>query len=233
MKIKGAKPVNKITFKTKDSVLPKTAFKWWEASNDSEMNNQMIATVNYLKESQNYRARQAAIYARLYGNMSLFSFAGSNMSKLDIQTGLPDSKPTFNLIQSAIDTLVARIGQNRPAPTFLTDNSDYKQRNLAKKLNNFIQGELYATDGYKKSVIALRDALVLGVGCLKIYKTSDDKVALERVLPTELFTDPNESIYGNPRQLFQLKLVDRDVLKAISNGKTKIIDDAATAYPDN
>lgn len=233
MKVSKSAPKNTITFKTQDATAIKHAFRWWEAKNDRELTAQLLSSAAYLKESQSYRYRQAAIYARLYGNMSLFSFIGSNMTKMDQMTGLPADRPTFNLIQSAADTLVSRISQNRPAPVFLTDNSDYKERRLAKQLNNFVLGEFYQTKAYDKATIALRDALVEGTGVLKVYETSDAKVGIERVLLTELLTDPNESIYGEPRQIFQLKLVDRDVLMDMAPKYKGIIEAAEQAYPDN
>lgn len=207
--------------------------QWWKLGKSEDMCGALLGTAAFLKESQNYRYRQAALYARLYGNMSLYNFIGSNISKMDQTHGLPTDRPTFNLVQSATDTLVSRISQSRPAPVFLTDNGDYKERNLAKKLNNFILGEFYQTKTYEKSAIILRDALVEGTGCLKVYAGTDNKVCVERVLLTELLIDPNEGIYGDPRQLYQLKLVDRAVLKDSFPGYKTQIEAAAKAYPDN
>lgn len=221
-------------FKTSDTKNQKTQYKWWQAKNDRELCGQLLSTAAFLKESQNSRYRTAAIYARLYGNRSLFNFLGTHMTQTDSMSGLPTDRPTFNLIQSAVDTLVSRISQSRPAPVFLTDNSDYKERNLAKKLNNFIQGEFYASKAYEKAAIVLRDALVEGTGVLKIYETNDNKVGLERKLLTEILVDPNESMYGDPRQIYEIKLMDRAVLMDLMPAKYKdVIKGAETAYPDN
>ena len=233
MKIIGAKPANSVTFKTTDAAQTRQTFKWWSASSKKERGAQVLASAGFLKESQSYRFRQAAIYARLYGNMSLFSFMGSSIAKMDMSHGLPVDRPTFNLVQSSVDTLVSRISQNRPSPVFLTDNGDYRQRNLAKKLNNFILGELYQTKAYEKAAQILRDALVEGTGCLKVLETDDAKVGVERVLLTELLTDANESIYGEPRQLFHIKLVDRDVVEACWPDFKKLSESTGSAYPDN
>lgn len=227
--------------KAKNTVVMKTSAKkearlsqWWNAKNDKELSTQIIETAAFLKEAQSYRSRQAAVYARLYGNMSLFNFMGTTTaSKMDSLQGLPTDRPTFNLIQSAADTLVSRISQSRPAPVFLTDNSDYKERRLAKQLNNFILGEFYQTKAYDKGAIMLRDALVEGSGCLHVYETQDAKVGIERVLLTELFTDHNESIYGEPRQLYRVKLVDRQVLKENFPKFKEAIAIAEAAYPDS
>ena len=41
---------------------------------------------------------------------------------------------------------------------------------------------------------------------------ADNNVTLERILTTEIFADKDDSWYGEPRQLFQFKLCDRNVL---------------------
>ncbi len=232
MKVTGAPPPKSITMRTKAVKDQAQVFQWWKSKKE-DRGAQLLSTAAYLKETQAYRYRQAAIYARLYGNLSLFNFVGSNMTKLDTATGLPSDRPTFNVIQSATDTLVSRISQSRPSPVFLTDNGDYRERNLAKKLNNFILGEFYQTKAYALGEFVLRDALVEGSGVLHVFETTDNKVGLERVLLTELLTDPNESIYGDPRQLYRMKLVDRAVLMESFPKFKEEIKIAAQAYPDN
>jgi hypothetical protein len=233
VKVTPSKAKSSITFKTKDISESSVITPWWEQKESDMAAGFLLTSAAYLKESQAYRYRQAAIYARLYGNQSLYSFAGNNISKMDQTYGLPQERPTFNIIQSAIDTLVSRISQSRPQPVFLTDASDYKQRNLAKKLNQFIQGEFYQTKAYELASIVLRDALVEGTGIVHTYETPDHKVALERVLLTEILIDPNEAMYGDPRQLYRIKLVDREILLAnFPKHKDKILM-AANAYPDN
>jgi hypothetical protein len=233
MKITPVKPKNTVVMKTSDAKAQKTVHQWWKAKNQTERAKQLVDTAAYLKESQNSRFKQAAIYAKLYGNHSLFSFVGSNINKLDGANNLPADRPTFNIIQSASDTLVSRISQNRPTPVFLTDNGDYKERNLAKKLNNFILGEFYQTKAYDKAALILRDACVEGTGCLKVYETADNRVGIDRVLLTELFVDPNEAVYGEPRQLYQLKLVDREVLMDAFPQFRSNIEKAERATVDN
>lgn len=233
MKITPSKAKAKVTFKTKDIDETMVLSPWWLEKDKNKAASLMLSSAAYLKESQQYRYKQAAIYARLYGNQSLYSFAGNNLSKLDQTQGLPQDRPTFNLIQSVTDTLVSRIAQSRPQPVFLTDNGDYKQRNLSKKLNNFIIGEFFHTKAYELGAICLRDALVEGTGVVHVFETYDHRVGLERVLLTELFIDPNEAMYGEPRQLYRLKLVDRDVLLDAFPEHKDMILNAAKSTPDN
>lgn len=233
MKVSPSKPKASITMKTSDKKEALQLSKWWEAKSDDELCQGLLSTAAFLKETQSYRQRQAALYARLYGNMSLFNFIGANTSKMDQLNGLPTDRPTFNIVQSATDTLVSRISQSRPSPVFLTDNSDYKERRLAKQLNNFVQGEFYNAEAYRKGEYILRDALVEGTGILHVYETNDARVGLERVLLTEVYTDPNESIYGDPRQIYRLKLVDRAVLMATCPKFKSTIKEADAAFPDS
>lgn len=234
MKIKNAQgPQSKVTFKTKATSDAQVLAQWWLEDNSDKAASLMLSSAAYLKESQADRYRSAAIYARLYGNHSIYSFAGVNTMKMDQATKLPQERPTFNLIQSAIDTLVSRISQSRPQPVFLTDGADYKQRTLAKKLNGFVGGEFYHTDAYELGSIALRDALVEGTGVLHIYEDQDQRVAMERVLLTEMLIDPNEGMYGKPRQLYRVKLIDRDVLIANFPKYRQQLEIAAKGYPDN
>lgn len=233
MKIKPSKPKTKITFKTKDITNQLTLSKWWLTKDKSKSASEMLTSVQFLKENQNYRYRQTSVFARLYGNQSLFSFAGVNISKMDQTYGLPQERPTFNLVQSCTDTLVSRISQSRPQPIFLTNNGDYKQRTLAKKLNSFIQGEFYQTKAYDIAPQILKDACVVGTGVLHTFETPDSKVGLERVLATELLVDPSEAMYGEPRQLYRVKLVDRNVLIENFPKAKELIELAAKGTPDN
>lgn len=227
-------PKTIIKAKTKMKADPTAMDSWWKTNDPKEVCERLLATAVHLKESSGARYRQAHVFSRLYGNMPMVNNTGTTSMRLDSSQGLPSDRPTFNIVQSACDTLVSRISQRRPTPVFLTDNSDYRERNLAKQLNQFIKGELYQCKAYEKSTIMLRDALVLGDGVIKVYETQDNKVGLERVLPTELLVDATEATYGEPRQLYQIKLVDRGVLMEWVDGKfKKIIEEADKATPEN
>lgn len=222
-----------VVVKTTQSKSPHSAKKWWKAGSKQERALQMVETASFLKEQLQFRYRQASIYSRLYGNLPLLGVAGSNLAKVsNTNSTLPLDRPTMNVVQSCVDTLVSRITQARPRPTFLTDNGNYKQRRLAKDMNTFISGEFYQTDAYDVGRLILRDAAVLGTGCLKVFRDSSNKMAVERVLFTELLVDPNDSLYGDPRQLYQLKLVDRDVLAEMFPECRNAIENAENAYPD-
>jgi len=238
MKIKKAPPpVTRIKMRTKPSTDLSgrgEMFEWWNAETDEQLAKELCGTAAYLKTNQTYRIRQITASIRLYAGLSVYSYAGSSTSKMDRTKTLPDDRPTFNLIRACVDTLHARLSQDEPQPKFLTDNADYKQRHLAQQLNQFVLGEFYQTKAYEKAAKILKDGLLCGPGCLKVYEGEDKKVALDRVLVTDLYVDDNDSINGDPQQLIQLKLMDRDRLLAASPKKAEsIVENTPQSYPDN
>lgn len=207
--------------------------EWWKEQEKNKRALQLCGTAAYLKKNQIYRMRQDACSVRMYAGLSIYSYAGSNVSKMDRTKTLPDDRPTFNLISACVDTLVSRITQAEPQPKFLTDGADYRQRHLAQSLNQFILGEFYQTRAYEKGAMMFRDSLVIGTGILKVYEGDDKKVCIDKVLVTDLLVDENDSINGQPQQLYQLKLMDRAKLISQNPKKESMIEDTPNSYPDN
>lgn len=207
--------------------------EWWKADSDYNLCSQLCGTATYLKMNQTYRIRQIAVAVRMYSGLSVYSYAGSNVSRMDRSKTLPDDRPSFNLIESCTDTLVAKLTQNEPAPKFLTDGADYKQRKLAQELNKFILGEFYHTKTYEKAAKVLRDGIVTGTGAFKVYEGENNKVCVDRVLTADLYLDDNDSLNGDPQTLIQLKLVDRDKFMANNPQARAVIAVTPNSYPDN
>lgn len=222
-----------ISVKTQKSN-PSGVKKWWKGSTQQERAMWALDSAAYLKETQQYRWRQAAMYSRMYSNIPIFGFMGGNMARMTSNSQLPYDRPTMNVVQSCVDTLVSRVTQARPRPVFLTDNGDYKKRNLAKKLNDFLAGEFHQTDAYQLGKEVLRDAAAwAGTGVIKVFKGIDHKVKLERALYSNLYVDPNDAWMGKPRQMFELQLIDRSVLMEAFTESRSRVEKAEQAYPDN
>ncbi len=220
-----------ILAKTKDATsTPFQSYAWWMAENDHDLKEQLISTANYLQKTQQYRVKQASIFSRIYNGKPLLNYA-LNSKLLDTSAQMPLNKPTMNVTQSCIDTLVSRLTQSRPRPVFLTDNGDYKERKLSKELNAFINGEFYRCKAYDIGAEDLRDSAVLGDGFVKIFE-KDKKVALERVLETELFVDRNDAYYGKPRGMVHLKIASRSVVHGLFPKEDETISRATRAYVD-
>lgn len=217
------------------------SFKWWLAESDDQLCEELLSTTNYLTKIHQVRIKQASIYTRLFSGKPLYNYL-ANVGSLDNSQQLPIGRPTANVVYACTDTLVSKISQDKPKPVFLTDNAHYKERTLAKELNNFIMGEFYRTKAYELGTLALRDSCVLGNGFIKVYphierdskgKAVKGKVCLERTIETELFVDYNDSYYGSPRNLIQKKLVDRGVVLSMIPDKADLILKAHHGNVDN
>jgi hypothetical protein len=208
----GKMTKDKIVDPRDKKTLPKetTYYQWWNAKDDKTLLAQLLSTTAFLEKFHSARIRQASLYSRLFSGKPLYNYLAST-STLDNSQQMPMGRPTANVVYECIDTLTSKITQDKPRPVFLTDAGHYKERKVAKDLNNFIMGEFYRCKAYELGAESFRDAAMLGKGLIKVVK-KDGKVELERTLSTELFTDFNDAYYRRPRMLIQKKLCDRGVL---------------------
>lgn len=240
MKVTKSKgPVERIKMKTKSPSADLSGrgecFEWWKAEGDEQLAKELCGTAAYLKTNQTYRGRQIAASIRLYAGLSVYSYAGSNVSKMDRSRTLPDDRPTFNLIRACVDTLHSRLSQSEPQPKFLGESLTYTEMHLAQQLSQFTLGEFYQTKAYEKAAKILKDGLTIGCGALKVFE-ENKKVCVDRKLVANIYVDDNDSINGDPQQLLELELVDREKFY-YQRGRTKkekeIIEKTPNSYPDN
>jgi hypothetical protein len=222
--------VHKVKTRVGDSINGQMA-AWWNAASGNDMRDQLLSSVAFLKQRDAQRIRNAAIFARLYGNLPLSGIGGIS-TRMSQNNTLPVDRPTMSVLTSGVDTIVSRLSQNKPRPIFLTDNADFNQRSLAKQMNQFILGELFSTRYYDLAPMVLRDACAIGTGMLKIYETTDNKVGLERRLCTEVLVDHNDAYYGSPKMLYEPRLVDRQTLHECFPNKAAAIEQAINSFPD-
>lgn len=210
--IEVAKLKDKVIDPRDKKTLPQESnyYQWFLAQNEKDLLSQFLSTTAFLQNYHSARIRQASLYSRLFSGKPLYNYLAST-STLDNSQQMPMGRPTANVVYSCIDTLTSKITQDKPRPIFLTDAGHYKERKIAKELNNFIMGEFYRCKAYELGAEAFRDSAQLGNGFIKVIK-KDEKVELERVLETELLVDFNDAYYRTPRALIHRKLCDRGVL---------------------
>lgn len=184
--------------------------RWW-LLDGQEAADSISSTLTRMRDNQTLRQTQWVISARLYGNLAPTSLAGVSFSKLATTQPALRDRVSYNLVQSIVDTVTAKIGKSRPRPYFLTSGGDYRQQRKAKGLNAFVDGLFYENNTHKLGATIFRDAAVWGDGFIHVF-AKDGRVRHERVLPSELFVDDLEATYGSPRQLHRIKVVDRRVL---------------------
>lgn len=204
--------------------------QWWKRYGE-DLAKCVFESVELLAKNQEARLKQNLISTRLYGNLAMMGPSGLSFSKLSsVQFTLRD-RISYNVVQSAIDTIVSKTTKNKPKPFFLTSGGDYRQQRRAKKLNKFIEGVFHETKAYEFGQDAMRDGCVWGDGFVHVF-AKNGRVAYERVLPQELWVDELEAFYGYPRTMSRCKNVDREQLKDEYPRYAAEIDRAEMAKPD-
>lgn len=205
--------------------------KWWTLSKD-EMPSAINGVTKFLHDHQSRRETQNLISARLYGNLSIMGLNGLTYSKVaSVQNSLKE-RISYNVCQSVVDTLAAKIAKNKPKPLFLTSGADYKLQRKAKKLDKFTEGIFYENEAYKLGPRVFRDSCIFDAGLVHVFNHFG-RVKYERVIPMEIYVDEVEAFYGEPRQLHWVKNVDRAVLIDMFPEKKAKILATASATPDN
>jgi hypothetical protein len=189
---------------------------WWRFKSKKDSAGawqDVFATVNFLTEKQSYRSRANLKHIRLYGNMDTLGLTVGTYAS-ERSGGDNDRKLRLNVVQSVVDTVISKVTKESPRVMFLTDGGNFTQRQRAKKLNKFVDGQFYAANSYDNGEMAATDACVAGTGFTKVF-IDQGKVCEERVFPNEILVDDAEAFYGKPRHMYQVKSISKEVLKEV------------------
>ncbi len=195
---------------------------WWTVDEEDAYNH-MIKLVQVIDENQSDRKWSDLSHGRLYQDIP---------GHQPIKGQRKHNAVTYNVIKSCIDTLVAKIGQNKPRPRALTEKGDYTQQQKAKCLTKYLDGMLHSTGAYRQGPSIFKDGGIFGTGAMKIF-IDNDEVKTERVLITELLVDDMEGAYGNPQSMYQKRVVSRSLLAQQFPAHAGIINEAAPAEVSN
>jgi len=185
--------------------------KWWDTS-DKMIYNDVFAVVRWIRNDQSSRLTNNIRNSRMYANFSPVLSMPIGFVH-DNNAGASNQKLTLNVVKSCIDTATARIAKTKTRPMFLTDGENWSYQKKAKDLTKYFDYTFEELGMYQHGRTIFRDAGILGDGFLKFYPDMYDyTVKVERVLSSELVIDEVEGIYGEPRQIHQVRNVDRSVL---------------------
>lgn len=183
--------------------------KYWYELDEGKKHESVGPIVAKIKQDQSVRSDRNLLHMRLYGNMEI-SGMGPREYFLD-NSPSPAQKIKLNICKSVVDTVVSKIAKNRPRPMFLTDGADHKKKQRAKRLNKYVEGVFHQIKIYERGPELVRDAGVFDLGAWKFY-TEEGRVCMERAFPDEIYVHDQEGVYKNPRSLFQVKAIAREVV---------------------
>lgn len=171
-------------------------------------------------------------YARMYGNYENLGFnnAGYDAFTYDGSTNLP----TYNVIQSSVDTLLSKITKDNPQPYFITSGGDYFEKLKAEKLTQFMQGVFQYNELYDKANNSVcRDGMVYGLGGLRFeINKQTNMIDAEWIFIDELKIDRIDAMKKEPRSIHLCYLMQKEMLEQKFQDKQDIIDNLSTQHPE-
>ena len=115
---------------------------------------------------------------------------------------------TFNILQSALDTLLSKVGKNKILPRIITTNAKWMKRNQAKKVERFVRGLFQQLKVNDVMLRALFSTLLHGDGFVKIC-SEPGNMWLELALVDEIYVDYTDGMKGTPSTMYQVKWKDK------------------------
>jgi hypothetical protein len=203
---------------------------WWDAP-EGEVHEYLIPTVREIEERQ-FEIHQLNLrQAKLYSNRELMVLDWGLGTVRDVMHR-PATQNTENLCASAVDTLTAFIGKNRPKASVVTHDGSFEQRQQGELLDRFLYGEFLYHDVWSKLQMMFRDACVFGTGFLRVdIDPAARELFMERVLPDEVIVDQRECVSSpEPLQMHLRRVVSRHVLKSMYPDSDLAIDGAKSVW---
>jgi hypothetical protein len=157
------------------------------------------------------RRTQWFYYGRLYGGLEQVSAMPLGIDPA-AQVFEPSSLP-YNVLRSGTNTLVAKVAKNRPVPMYLPVDGEHQVQKKARLLNQFVTGLFHKHKVFKHTYEVTRDAALYGTGMLLI-QPDGKKISVEKLWPWEVYIDPVDARGGDPRSIYLIRYIDKDILSA-------------------
>ena len=196
--------------------------EWWKTEDSDRAAQQMHTLVNAIEQNTSgihYGHMQAL---KLYTDQDLDNFSLSQHLTRSYYrpTARNPRRPIYwNVVKSATDSIVSKLGKDKVRPSALTNGSWIEQQNRAKKWDDFIFGTFQESGLYKWGRATLKNMVCFGT-CFGYfyseycYQTKKYKVKYERVFPDEILVDPYDGLYCDPQTIYRRKNVSRaDLIK--------------------
>lgn len=188
---------------------------WWECDVEptdgtSPKHTVLFNHVRALEEDQLDVAFMNSLNSRLYSNRESMQFAWNSTLLTSVRPLTPNED---NVIQSVVDTLVARVGSMKPKATVYTRGADFDVYRRGRSLDKYLWGMFQHLKIHRLGRKVFRDALIYGTGFLKLCVDADNEIVAERVNPDEIIVDNRECVSDDyPLQIHHRRLMSRMAL---------------------
>lgn len=184
--------------------------RWWAPETPGSYHDGVERTVSAIETAQSAQRQNAIRFNRAYGNHEATGVPSSVL--LGSGPSGAASRVTFNVVQSVIDAVGAKIAKDQPKVSFVTSGAeDYFLRLRATQLTKYVGGVFKAAGVYPASELVFRDASVVGTGYLKVL-SEDDEIRTEWVPQDLVRVDAYDGLKQKPRSMHEIRIMPRDEL---------------------
>lgn len=180
--------------------------EWWKLEG-SDLHQIVIAAATQAQQSgQGARTRDLIAWRDLYVDAPRDDWGSLGLFR--------DRRARNNVIQSAVDTVTAKLSKSRTRPWIVTANGDWEARYRAKLTTLWLDGMFDQLKIYELGNAVLQDSCIFGDGVAKFY-AKHGKPACDIVWAGDLFVDSREERFRSVRTMYQIAGYDKGVLCAL------------------
>jgi hypothetical protein len=180
--------------------------EWWKLEGDDLHQVVVSAAMDAQQNGGTGRTRDLIAWRDLYVDAPRDDWGALGLFR--------DRRTRNNVIQSAVDTVCAKLSKSRTRPWIVTANGDWKARYRAKLSTLWLDGQFDSLKIYDLGNAVLQDAAIFGDGVAKFYERHG-KPACELVWAGDLFVDTREERFRCVRTMYQIAGYDKGVLCAL------------------
>lgn len=204
--------------------------QWYEKDN-GDRQNLLQNTFESIKEDSKSLSEANRDALSLYSGLNI-----ADDNSVDFHSRAFDrlqTVSTYNASRQITDTLISKIGKNRPRARIIPSKAKFSVKDEAKKLEQFVLG-LFQSNGVfniSKDEV-LPNSLIYGTGIWKIFPYQGN-CRVESVSPNNVYIDEREGRNKKPRQLFQTSYISKDLLLEEYPKFKDAIDRATNSHSNN
>lgn len=212
--------------------------KWWAEDKPHDTVSSVVQKLTkngYPRRDMNIHHLRCYADRDLYGAAGAYGHSGALSAASRAQAVLRNArrpKLSVNVIRNMCNAATSMLTRSRPKPTFITDGGDWETWRRASKQSQFIEAVYNAEKTHEVAAKMAQHGCILGTGAIKVVRDyANRRPRHELTYIGELLVDETESVYGQPRSLFQIRAVDKLILKEIyagEEGAEEAIDKAET-----
>jgi hypothetical protein len=179
----------------------------WFCGELARAHDALFSRFEEIKKASAIRVSLDRFYSSLYHSESYQGYGANSDFFSTLATGIREIL-NENVVQRIVSILCAKLARNRAVPSILTTDADWGLKQRAKTRELALQAVFRSARVYERQRQSDLNMVTCGTGAL-FCGHRKGTVVVDWVPSWEIFVDPSEARYGEPRTLYREQVVDR------------------------